>query len=104
MAVFTPAEKHTIAQMFRSTVTILDAHITSLGATHDEDARTAIRAQLTRWTTAGYSFVDIEPKERNFGARIRARDERQDIIASVAASLEWPYAATAASMGTVQIG
>jgi hypothetical protein len=101
---FTPTEKHNIAHILGTTVTLLDAHITSLGATVNSDTETAVRAELTRWATDGYSFLSIEPKERNFGARIEPGDAKADIRKNIASSLEWPYAVQAASMGTLQIG
>jgi hypothetical protein len=100
---FTPAEKHNIAHILGTTVTLLNAHITSLGATLDADAETAVRLELTRWAANGFSFFSVEPKERNFGARINSTTAQNDIRRNVALSLEWPFTMVV-GMGTLQIG
>ena len=100
----TATEKQTIAKMFRSTPSLVAAHITSLGAAVTADLEADIRAELTRWGTASLVFESIEPKEANFGARIEAEAEKNDIRANVASLLEWPYTAASAGMGSLQIG
>jgi hypothetical protein len=101
---FTPAEKHSIAHVLSTTVTLLNAHITAMGATLDADTETAVRTELTRWETAGVDFVKIHPKEANFGVEINGTQSQHDIARKIALSLEWPYPVGSASMGTLQIG
>lgn len=100
---FAEAEIFSIATILGTTPTTLNAHITSLGATVTAALETAVRTQLTRWTTAGINFVSIEPKESNFGARVNPDADQADIRKNIALLLEWPYMAIT-SMGTLQIG
>ena len=100
---FTDAENLSIARILGTTPTLLVAHITSLGATVTAALETAVRAELTRWTTARANFVSIEPKESNFGARVNPGSDQADIRRNIALLLEWPYA-IGVSMGTLQIG
>lgn len=100
----TEAEKLTIARILRVTPTYLGAQITSLGATLTAEVETAIRAELSRWETAGIDFVKVHPKEKNFGAEINPALEQQDIRVNLAVLFEMPVAVYTVGMGTLQIG
>lgn len=101
---FTAAEKLSIARILGITPTLLDAHLTSLGVTVTSDVETAVRAELTRWTTEGANFVSVEPKEANFGARIDPGLAQADIRRNIAVLLEYHSQTGPLNMGTLQIG
>lgn len=78
-------EKLTIAKILRTNYVVVNDQITNLGATYiTATVETAIRDELTRWETAGVDFVDVDPNERNFGARIRADRAKNDIRSNLA--------------------
>lgn len=102
---FTEAEKMSIARVLSVTPTLLDAHLDSLGATVTTDVETAVREELSRWETAGIDFVAVEPKEKNFGARIDPNLAQSDIRRNIAILLEYSaYMSVARNMGTLQLG
>jgi hypothetical protein len=100
----TSTELLSIVRILHTTPSLLDAQIASLGADMDADRETAIREELDRWTTAGGKFVKLHPTESNFGVETNAGDAKSDIIANLAALLEWPFAVGTSSIGTLQIG
>lgn len=99
----TTAEKLTIARILRITPTLLGAQITALGATLSSDVETAIREELARWETAGFDFVKVHPKEKNFGAEIDPTREQNDIRMNLSTLFELPTSAYTSGMGTLQI-
>ena len=103
---FSPAQKETLVGILGgdATTDLLTAHLTNLGAGLTAEKQTYIEAQITRWTTAGFAFIRIEPKESNFGARVDSDAEKNDIRGNIARSLAWPYNVGSASYGTLQLG
>lgn len=98
-----PTEKLSIVRILNTTPSLLDAQITVLGASLDSDRETAIREELTRWETAGIAFVQTEPKESNFGAKIDADLEKDDIRQNLLRLLEFPLSTYSAGAGTMCI-
>lgn len=92
----TEAQTLTIAEVLGVSVVDINDQITWLGATYATAAwQTRVELQLSRWTTAGVNFVAIEPKEKNFGARIDPSSEKNDIRANLATLFQrsdWKYA------------
>lgn len=81
----TESQQLTVAQIVQVPVTQVEYQISLLGDTYaTADWETAVEAQLTRWTTAGVDFVSIEPKEKNFGAKINPENEKNDIRSNLA--------------------
>lgn len=101
---FTADEKLIISEILGIYPPVLDAQITLLGADLTANVITAVQTQLTRWTTAGVNFVRIEPKERNFGARIDPLLDQADIRRKISLLLQFPQPEYSMGMGTLQIG
>lgn len=92
-----------IAKILGVAPSLVNAQITSLGASLDATRETAIRDELDRWTTAGISFVKIHPRESNKGVETNSGDAQADIRKNLAVLLEFTTWAAAATMGTIQI-
>lgn len=75
----TEAEKLTIGTILGIDFIDLDYHISYYDTRFTAASDTAIRAELTRWTTAGFNFLTLEPREANLGARIDPQLEKNDI-------------------------
>ena len=100
---FTDSQKLSIARILGITPTLLDAQITSLGASLTAAKETAVIAEIARWTDgAGTNFTRIHPKEKNFGAEINPESAKKDIRANIALILEW-QSVIESGIGTIQI-
>jgi hypothetical protein len=98
----TATEKLSIVRIVGVPLTLLDAQITSLGATYITSVEEAIRAELVRWETAGVDFVSIEPNTANYGVRIDPGAAKRDIIRNLLLLFEME-AATPSNMGTLYV-
>jgi len=82
---FTESEKLDIAEVLDVDYIEVNDQIFNLGTAYITAAvETKVRAQLTRWATAGYSYVNIHPKEANKGAEIRANAPKDAIRRNIA--------------------
>ncbi len=85
---FTEDEKLNIAQILGVTYIDVNDQIFNLGTAYITAAVEAqVRAQLTRWTTAGANFVRVHPRERNYGVEINSENEKEDIRRNIATLL-----------------
>ena len=100
----TEAQTLTIAEVLGVSVVDINDQITWLGATYATAAwQTRVESQLSRWTTASTNFVAIEPKEKNFGAKIDPNSEKNDIRAMLATLFQRPdWKLNAGTMRTVR--
>ena len=48
---------------------------------------TKVIEQITRWATAGSNFVNVHPRERNYGVEIKHETEKADIRRTIATLL-----------------
>lgn len=82
----TEAEKLNIAKILNTDFVTINDQIFNLGTAYITPAvETAIRAELTRWSSgAGSEFVTVEPNTANFGARINPELEKADIRRNLA--------------------
>lgn len=101
---FTETQELSIVKILGTTPSLLDAHLTSLGATLTTAIETEVIAEIDRWNTSGAKFTKIHPKERNYGVETFPEAVKTDIKANIARLLEWPYSYATATMGTLQIG
>ena len=87
---FTEDEKISIAKIVRMTPTLLDAHLTSLGAALTAEKETAVRAEITRWTDGGVSsqFSSFTPTESNQGFNLDSGDAKNDVRGNIRLILE----------------
>ena len=99
----TAEQKEQIAKIIPTTTTLLDAHLTSLGATFTADKETSVEVELDRWDESGAKFTKLHPKESNYGAETFPDAVKSDIRRNIMAALEWPYATAMPGMGTLQI-
>lgn len=71
----------TVLQMVRPT---LD-YVLGINAVYiTAEVETDVRAELTRWATAGSEFVKFTPTESNRGFNLNAGDEKADIRRNIA--------------------
>lgn len=101
---FTTEEKLSISKIVPITPTLLDAHLTSLGASLTADVITAVQTELTRWETSGAEFIKIWPMESNKGIETNSEDTKADIRNNIITLLElYDYATVDSSVGTFQV-
>lgn len=86
----TEAQILSIAKIIRQTPSDVEYQITLLGTDATATWELAVEEELDRWDTAGVEFVTVEPKERNFGARINPNLEKNDIRSNLAILLDRP--------------
>lgn len=84
---FTTTQKLNICKILRVEMPILEYALLFNVAYIDSTAETQVAAELTRWTTAGVNFVNIHPKDRNYGVEIRHEAEKADIRRNIATLL-----------------
>lgn len=104
---FTDSQKLGIVKIVGIPLTLLDAHLTSLGSTFVDRIEADVQLELERWDTYGGNFVKIHPTESNKGVETNAGDTKADIIRTIARLLELSelgYGAAGTAIGTLQIG
>jgi hypothetical protein len=85
---FTESEKLDIATILGVTYIDVNDQIFNLGTAYiTAEVETKVRAQLTRWETAGSSFVRVHPRERNYGVETNSENEKNDIRRNIATLL-----------------
>lgn len=82
---FTAAQLLTIGEILELTPLEIANHFDVFP--YDSDTETYVETELTAWTTARSNFVSIEPKDRNFGARINPNSDRSAIKKRVGLAL-----------------
>lgn len=87
MATFTDSQITDLCEILETNSDFLGQHLTYVGSLITETDKTKILLKVTEWVTAGAKFTDIEPKERNFGAKIRADRQKTQIRKQLAALL-----------------
>jgi len=102
---FTPTQKLSIVEILPgATPTLLNAHLTSLGAALTADIEAEVIVQITSWTSGvGSKFVRLTATESNMGVNTNSEDRKNYIIANIAKLLEWPYWAPPSHIGTIQV-
>lgn len=98
------ANQLTICQILQVTPSDLEYQLTLLSTEFTAAVQSAVEAQIALWTTAGVDFTAIEPKERNFGARINPNDARNSIRKNIAVLLDRPDWATGNGGARLQRG
>ncbi len=103
---FTDDEELSIVMILGTTPSLLDAHLTSLGATHITRVEGAVREEIAIWDAGvGSKHTKLHPRESNKGVETFPEAAQADVKRNVAYLLEWPYSYSATmSMGTLQIG
>lgn len=102
---FTETQKVSITDILGITLSLLNAHLTSLGTLSPEIEADVI-AQIALWEAgAGTNYLSIEPKESNLGTRLNGGDARAGIRRRVATDLEYTgiYYGTSPHIGTICI-
>ena len=85
---FTETETLNIAKILNVTYIDVIDQIFNLGTAYITAAvETQVRAELTRWETAGANFVKVHPRERNYGVEINSENEKDDIRRNIATLL-----------------
>lgn len=80
-----------VSQILNVTMSQLEYQLTLLSTDFTAAVQSAIEAQITLWDAgAATNFTAIEPKERNFGAKINPNDARNSIRSAIAVLLERP--------------
>jgi hypothetical protein len=80
-----------VCQILQVTPMQLDSQLEWLGTGFTSTMQTAVEAQITLWDAgAATNFTNIDPKEKNFGARINAGSARSAIRERIAILLERP--------------
>jgi hypothetical protein len=102
---FSPDQKVSISRILGIPLSLLDAHLTSVGAAHVTAVQSQVEAELERWETSGGSFVKLHPRESNKGVETFPDADKADIRRNIAVLLEYMTASAGMrSMGTLQIG
>ncbi len=84
-------DKATVCQILGVVPSDLDYQLTLLSTSFTATIQTAVEDQIALWDGgAATNYTDIEPKEANFGARIKAGSARQAIRERIAVLLERP--------------
>ena len=85
------ANQNKVCQILQVTPSDLEYQLTLLSTDFTAQRQTDVEAQITLWDAgAATNFTSIEPKERNFGARINPNDSRNSIRRNIAVLLERP--------------
>jgi hypothetical protein len=89
---FTFAQQLNICKILQIEMPALEYALTFNAEYITGETETQVLAEVTRWATAGVSFVNIHPKEANKGAEIRANAPKDAIRRNIANLLymsEW---------------
>ena len=89
MATFTDAQVTSIARIFEVASYVMDSHLTLSADLITEDDKTAILLDVTAYVAIEDDNVSIEPKERNFGARLNGATKRDLIRKRIAGLIIW---------------
>jgi hypothetical protein len=97
MATFTEAQVSELAGVLGTNSDTLGYHLDAYEQVISESDKTNVLATLVLIAAipAGNSVTSVEPKERNFGARIGAGALERKYAAKIAGWLQWPLTATA---------
>ena len=100
---FTEIQKVSITDILGTTLSLLNAHLSSITVSAEIEAD--VIAQIALWEAgAGSNYLSIEPKESNLGTRLNGSDSRNGIRRRVANNLEWTFTYyDSYSMGTICI-
>jgi hypothetical protein len=82
---FTAAQLLTIGEILSLTPLEIENHFEVFP--YNSDTETYVETELTAWSTARSVFQSIEPKDRNFGVRYNAGEEKGEIRKRVALAL-----------------
>jgi hypothetical protein len=98
---FTRTEAITIAKILGIDRIVLENHIALYPSEIDSTVEGLVRDEITRWTGGiSTNFTSIEPKERNFGARIDPSAAKADVQKNIAnLLLIGDYAVSAGNWG-----
>ena len=99
----TPEEINKIAKILSVGKSYLNAQISSLGTDLTAQDETDIRAELTRWTTAGAKFTKIQPNPQNKGAEVNPELVKNDIRQNLRVLLDLETVGYY-GIGTLEIG
>lgn len=86
----TETQQLDIAEILSVEVWSIEDQIDALGSYASAAWETKVEAQITRWETVGIDFTAIEPKERNFGARINPEQAKADVRQHLATLFQRP--------------
>ena len=84
---FTESQKLKIGRILGIEQPTLEYHLTLNSNSITATVETDVATELTRWTTAGAEFVQLEPTESNKGVRLNASSEKADIRKNIAVML-----------------
>ena len=86
---FTEAEKLSICKILGINSIALDAKLDYYSAYITAEVETAVRTELTRWTTGGIGddFVSIRPMTTNRGVLLDAENAKRDVRQNIARML-----------------
>lgn len=92
MATFTESEITDLAEILSTNSDVLGYHLDLYESVISDSDKTRVLELVTEWQAVSTSdmVVTIEPKERNFGARIGAGATTTSIAKRIAAFLQWP--------------
>ena len=89
MATFTAAQTTSLARIFGTSSDAMDYHLDGREELITEDDKTAILLDVTAYVAIEDDNVSIEPKERNFGARLSGGAKRSLIKNRIAGLIGW---------------
>lgn len=81
---FTESELNNLVVILQIQRWTLDALLTANATYITSEVETDVRAELTRWTTAGVEFVKFTPTESNRGFNLNSDDEKANIRQNIA--------------------
>jgi len=81
---FTESELNSIVTVLQIRRPTLDYALSVNASYITAEVETDVRAELTRWETAGAEFIKFTPTESNRGFNLNAGDEKADIRRNIA--------------------
>ena len=92
MATFTESQITDLAEILSTNSDVLGDHLETYASVISDSDKVRVLELVTEWQAISTAdmVVTIEPKERNFGARIGAGATTSSIARRIAAFLQWP--------------
>lgn len=84
---FTVSQQLDICTILEVELPVLEYALTFNVQYIDATAEAKVIEQITRWETAGSNFVNVHPRERNYGVEIKHETEKAGIRRTIATLL-----------------
>ena len=89
MATFDESQVTSLAEIFTTNSSVMGSYLSMLTHSITDSDKTAILADITAYQAIEDDNVSIDPRERNFGARINPSSKRSTIKNRIAGLIGW---------------